>query len=124
MRIPIQYALTYPNRLTYKLSEKLNLSKIGTLHFAKMDYERFPMLRLAYTAGIKGGIMPTVYNVSNEVANELFRKKQISFLDIEKIITDCCSKFESNNVDDSVVTLDIILNTIKNVKEYIYTKYS
>ena len=124
MRIPIQYALTYPNRLTYKLSEKLNLSKIGTLHFAKMDYERFPMLRLAYTSGIKGGIMPTVYNVSNEVANELFRKKQISFLDIEKIITDCCSKFESNNVDDTDVTLDIILNTIKNVKEYIYTKYS
>ena len=124
MRIPIQYALTYPNRLTYKLSEKLNLSKIGTLHFAKMDYERFPMLRLAYTSGIKGGIMPTVYNVSNEVANELFRKKQISFLDIEKIITDCCSKFESDNVDDTDVTLDIILNTIKNVKEYIYTKYS
>ena len=50
-------------------------------------------------------------------------KKEI-FLDIEKIITDCCSKFESNNVDDDVVTLDIILNTIKNVKEYIYTKYS
>lgn len=124
MRIPIQYALTYPKRKKFNLSNKLDLSSVGTLHFDKMDYERFPMLSLAYQVGRLGGIMPCVYNVSNEVANELFRSEKISFLDIEQIIIDCCSYFERFNINDEDLTLDIIFETIDNVRKYVLKKYS
>lgn len=124
MRIPIQYALTYPNRLEFNLSNKLDLSEVGCLHFAKMDYQRFPMLSLAYEVGKLGGIMPTVYNVSNEVANMLFRKEKISFLEIEKIISDMCYIYRKNNISDSELTIEIILNTIKEVQSHILSLYS
>lgn len=124
MRIPIQYALTYPNRKRFSLSSKLDLSSVGTLHFEKMDYSRYPMLLLAYKVGKLGGIMPCVYNVSNEVANELFRTEKISFLDIEKIITDCCDYFEKVNIKDDKLTLKIIFDTINDVRKYVLKKFS
>ena len=86
MRLPIQYALTWPHRYPLDLEKPLDLTEVATLHFAKPDLERFPLLALAYEAGKKGGNLPAVMNAANEVANAAFRKKQISFLEIEDIV--------------------------------------
>lgn len=85
MRVPIQYALTYPKRISTN-SSKLNLAEFGKLHFSEMDYDRFPLLRLAYECGRSGGTAPTVYNAANEKAVEYFLKGGIPFLEIESII--------------------------------------
>ena len=82
MRIPIQYALTYPERLPSN-SERLDLAKIGSLHFEKMDFERFRCLHFAYEAGKNGGTLPVVLNAANEVAVQAFLTGKISFLEIE-----------------------------------------
>lgn len=82
MRIPIQYALTYPERLLSN-SERLDLAKIGSLHFEKMDFERFRCLHFAYEAGKIGGTLPVVLNAANEVAVQAFLTGKISFLEIE-----------------------------------------
>jgi 1-deoxy-D-xylulose-5-phosphate reductoisomerase len=85
MRLPIQYALTWPER--YPLNEEpLDLAKIGTLHFSEPDFERFPLLALAYEAGRKGGNASAVMNAANEVANQAFRDGKIPFLMIEDIV--------------------------------------
>ena len=86
MRLPIQYALTWPHRYPLALEKPLDLTEVATLHFAKPDLERFPLLALAYEAGKKGGNLPAVMNAANEVANAAFRKKEISFLAIEDIV--------------------------------------
>ena len=86
MRLPIQYALTYPRRLPLIGGKKLSLSDIGSLHFIKPDFKRFHALELAYEAGRKGGSMPCVLNAANEQANALFLKGKIKFLDIERLV--------------------------------------
>jgi 1-deoxy-D-xylulose-5-phosphate reductoisomerase len=88
MRLPIQYALTWPERLPLQEDHPLNLLEIGTLHFDAPDTERFPLLKLAYEAGEKGGNLDAVMNGANEVANLAFRNHEIPFLSIERIITD------------------------------------
>ncbi|WP_454190601.1 1-deoxy-D-xylulose-5-phosphate reductoisomerase [Paenibacillus sp. Marseille-Q7038] len=85
MRVPIQYALTYPKRLPSPASS-LSLSEIGALHFKEMDMERFPCLKLAYECGKIGGTATTAFNAANEVAVARFLKGDISFLKIEEII--------------------------------------
>ena len=77
MRVPIQYALTYPDRLPLSDTKQLNLWEIGTLHFEKMHQERFRCLRFAYEAGKAGGSMPAVMNAANEVAVEAFYKREL-----------------------------------------------
>lgn len=86
MRLPIQYAFGYPQRLPLH-SEKLNLFKIGTLHFEEPDMDRFPCLRLAYEAISQGGNMPCILNAAGEVSNLAFREKRIKFTDIPQIIS-------------------------------------
>ncbi|MBO0993086.1 1-deoxy-D-xylulose-5-phosphate reductoisomerase [Bacillus sp. SD088] len=86
MRVPIQYALSYPERLPFQSGEPLDLVKIGKLQFEEMDTDRFPCLRFAYEAGNLGGSMPTVLNAANEVAVNQFLNGKISFLMIEKLI--------------------------------------
>ena len=86
MRLPIQYALTYPHRIPLINSKRLSLSDIGTLHFYKPDTERFKALPLAYRAGRIGGSMPCVFNGANEEANQLFRDGKIKFLEIVDLI--------------------------------------
>ncbi|MDZ5711754.1 1-deoxy-D-xylulose-5-phosphate reductoisomerase [Jeotgalibacillus haloalkalitolerans] len=86
MRVPIQYALSYPDRYLHKTDRRLRLEEIGKLHFEKMDLERFRCLDFAYQAGRTGGTMPTVLNAANEAAVALFLKEKISFLDIEHVI--------------------------------------
>lgn len=86
MRLPIQYALTYPDRYSYDLDTPLDLTKLSTLHFGAPDTERFPLLALAFEAGKKGGNLNAVMNAANEVANAAFRNHEIPFLKIEEII--------------------------------------
>jgi 1-deoxy-D-xylulose-5-phosphate reductoisomerase len=85
MRLPIQYALTYPERLKANI-KFLNLVEVGKLEFYKPDFEKFPCLRLAYLAAEKGGTLPTVMNASNEIAVKSFLDKEIKFTDIAKIV--------------------------------------
>lgn len=83
MRMPIQYALSYPERLELKGAKRLNLWEIAALHFQKMDLERFRCLLFAFEAGKIGGTMPTVLNAANEQAVQLFLDGHLSFLEIE-----------------------------------------
>lgn len=86
MRLPIQYALTYPDRDVLVNGESLDLAKIASLTFKKPDLDRFKALALAYKAGRTGGSMPCVLNGANEIANELFRNNKIEFLQIEELV--------------------------------------
>ncbi len=86
MRVPIQYALTYPDRLPLAGAKRLNLADAAALHFKKMDFDRFPCLQYAYEAGKTGGTMPTVLNAANEAAVGLFLERKIPFLTIESLI--------------------------------------
>ena len=85
MRIPIAYALAYPERLDLDV-ERLDAPKIGTFNFEEPDCERFPCLRYAYDAGRIGGTMPAVLNAANEIVVEAFLQDRIDFLDIPRII--------------------------------------
>ncbi len=85
MRVPIQYAMTYPDRLD-RPGKRLDLVEIGKLHFEKMDFDRFRCLAFAYEAGRIGGSMTTVLNAANEAAVAMFLEDKISFLDIETYI--------------------------------------
>ena len=86
MRVPIQYALTYPDRLPLPSAKRLNLAEIGTLHFKNMDLDRFRCSKLAYEAGKAGGSYPTVLNAANEAAVEAFLTGRITFLQIEDYV--------------------------------------
>lgn len=97
MRVPIQYALTYPDRLPSP-AKRLSLAQASELHFREMDMERFPCLRMAYECGKMGGTATTAFNAANEVAVARFLRKEISFLKIEDIIA---SVLEAHrNVDE------------------------
>ncbi|MFH1563890.1 MAG: 1-deoxy-D-xylulose-5-phosphate reductoisomerase [Nitrospirota bacterium] len=85
MRIPIAYALSYPERLEEVLS-CLNLTQIGTLSFQEPDLVKFPCLAYGYEAMAKGGTLPAVLNAANEIAVQQFLNKEIKFTDIPKII--------------------------------------
>lgn len=85
MRVPIQYALSYPQRLTLN-TPKLDLFTLGHLTFEKPDMERFACLALAYEATQSGGNRPCVLNAANEVANLAFREGRLGFLQIAEVI--------------------------------------
>jgi len=95
MRVPIQYALTYPERWNSP-APRLSLAEAGRLNFREMDFERFPCLRLAYECGKMGGTAPTVFNAANEVAVARFLRKEISFLRIEEIIEQVLERHENH----------------------------
>ncbi len=86
MRLPIQYALSYPERIPSKFP-RLDLTALSALTFTEPDTGNFPALKLAYTAGNKGGTMPCVFNAANEVAVYAFLQGKIGFLDIAQIIS-------------------------------------
>ncbi|MGM8214504.1 1-deoxy-D-xylulose-5-phosphate reductoisomerase [Bacillaceae bacterium W0354] len=108
MRIPIQYAMTYPKRMSYSMSEGLDFVSIGALHFEELSFERFPCLKMAYEAGKTGGSMPTVLNAANEVAVQLFLEDKIKFLEIEKLIENQLEKHQLiKNPDlETILTID------------------
>lgn len=86
MREPIQYALSYPKRIPMIQPKPFDLTKIGALHFDKMDFERFPLLALAYETGKMGGTAPTMMNAANEIAVAAFIRGELSFLEIERYV--------------------------------------
>ena len=86
MRVPIQYALSYPERIPMKNPQRLKLEDIGTLHFEKMDLTRFKALALAYEAGRIGGTMPTAMNAANEMAVSQFMAGNIPFVQIDEFV--------------------------------------
>ena len=93
MKIPIQYALTYPNHLPAKW-QPLDLVDIGNLTFEKTDLEKFPCIRLAYEALDIGGTFPVVLNVANDEVVAAFLNNHIKFMDIPCIIEDAMNKHE------------------------------
>ena len=100
MRLPIQYALTWPQRYPLLQNEPLDLTKIVELHFLKPDVRRFPLLALAYQAGEKGGNLSAVMNAANEVANAAFRQGKIPFLMIEEIVIEAVNKAPYKDVEN------------------------
>jgi 1-deoxy-D-xylulose-5-phosphate reductoisomerase len=86
MRLPIQYALSYPQRWPNSELPRLDWDKISSLNFEPVDYDRFPCLKLAVEVGKSGGTYPGVLCAADEVAVELFLSHRISFTDIAKIV--------------------------------------
>lgn len=105
MRLPIQYSLSWPDRLTLQEDVPFSLAKIATMHFEDPDYVRYPLLKLAYETGKKGGNLPAVMNAANEVANAAFRNGEIPFTAIEDIVIQCVKDAtfkEVKTVDDLI----------------------
>lgn len=118
MRLPIQYALTYPRRIDLMNGKRLSLSEIGSLHFIKPDLKRFHALALSYEAGRKGGSMPCVLNGANEAANGLFLNGKIKFLDIESLVE---SAMRSHQWIDNP-SLEQLIEIDKWAREFVYKK--
>ena len=117
MKTPILYAFTYPEKEYNSSINFLDLIKNNNLTFEEADRKVFKGIDLAYRAGRTGDTMPTVFNASNEIAVELFMKKQIKFLDIYRIIEEAMNSHQ-------VLTLntDNALNVIKEVDREIRKK--
>lgn len=106
MRLPIQYAFSFPERLSLQ-GERLDLFKMGHLDFFRPDQEKFRCLGLAYEAIGKGGNMPCILNAANEVANLAFRQGRLSFLGMADVI----SKTMEQATFDATPDLEVYLQT-------------
>jgi len=107
MRLPLLYALSYPERL-YTHWEPLDLVKVGTLTFREPDHQKYPCMQLAYAAGRAAGCLPAVLNAANEQAVALFLEEKIAFLDIPRLIEQTCDRYHAHNRSDP--TLEDILS--------------
>ncbi|HHW12968.1 MAG TPA: 1-deoxy-D-xylulose-5-phosphate reductoisomerase [Firmicutes bacterium] len=109
MRLPIQYALTYPERKANPFS-RLDLYQLSDLQFYPPDFKRFPCLELAYAAGKAGGVLPTVLNAANEEAVYAFLGGRIGFLAIPRLIERAMNAYEqgsSQSLDlDTILAVD------------------
>lgn len=118
MKLPIHYALCYPNRIPSTV-KPLNLCEIAKLTFAKPDYDTFKCLKIAVEAGKKGGTLPTVLNGANEVAVQLFLDGKIRFNDIAEIVGSAVANHK-NKLNPTL--LDIIETDTETRKE-VYSKW-
>lgn len=116
MKIPISGVLYFPEESKYNPP----ITNLETLTFKPMDYIRYPMLHLAYEVGKLGGILPTIYNASNEAAVNLFLDGKISFREIESIIL----KYTLSADNILNPTLEEILEVDKAIKQKIYNAYN
>ena len=114
MKLPIQYALFYPDRRPMS-GKRVNFFELGSMTFEKPDMETFRGLKLAYEASAIGGSMPTVYNAANEKAVSLFLDRKIKFLQIPEVI-EACMQNHKNIINP---TVDDILNTEAEAYDYI-----
>lgn len=112
MKLPIQYALSYPKRLPLNI-KKLNLMEVKNLSFEKPNFELFPCLGYAYDAGSIGGTMPAVLNAVNEIAVYAFLDNKIKFLDIARLIN---KMMQEHNIIKNP-NLNQILDVDKKIKE-------
>lgn len=117
MKLPIQYALYYPER-RYLPGERLDFWKLGKLDFERPDTDTFYGLSLAYEAGRKGGSLPTVFNAANERAVQLFLERKIGYLEIPELIKECMERHK--NIEQP--SLEEILDTEEGVYEFINSR--
>lgn len=118
MKLPIQYALTYPDR-TECLSERLDLSKIGTLTFDKPDFEIFLCLKTCIEAINEGKLKPVAANGANEVAVKLFLDGKIKFPDIGRIVKGAAD----NQKTVDTFTLSDIFDADNTAREFVYSNW-
>ncbi|WP_036124175.1 1-deoxy-D-xylulose-5-phosphate reductoisomerase [Lysinibacillus sphaericus] len=119
MRVPIQYALSYPDRIPLHNGQRLNLAQIGQLHFQDMDFERYPALRLAYEAGRTGGTILTAMNAANEAAVAVFLQGKITFLEIDETIERVMHAHQNIAVPDLQTILHVDSETRKIVLDMV-----
>ncbi|MBR5497808.1 MAG: 1-deoxy-D-xylulose-5-phosphate reductoisomerase [Clostridia bacterium] len=119
MRIPIQYALTYPERYESPV-DSLDFASIAKLTFYKPDYETFRCIDICRDAITKGGLMPAAVNSANEEVNSLFRQGKVRFNDIPDLILEGASKAKTA----STFTVDDIDDTDKTVREAVLSAVS
>ena len=96
MRLPIQYALMYPNRKNNKNIKRFDPISTGALNFIDIDYERYPCFKLGLNAAMKGGTWPAALSGADDIAVESFLKGKISFLEISSFISEILSSH--NNI--------------------------
>ena len=113
MRLPIQYALTFPNRCISP-ALPLDYAKLSSLTFSIPDYEVFPGLKLAFEVGRAGGTLPCVFNAANEIAVYAFLSGKISFLDIYSIVNATVEE----HVKDAVVSLETLFKADTWAREF------
>lgn len=118
MKLPIQYALCYPQRRNLS-GERLDFWQMNSISFEKPDMETFKGLALAYEAGREGGSIPTVLNAANEKAVALFLDRKIGYNDIADLIENCMNRH--NNIANP--SLEEILEIEQDVYDYIDSKY-
>ena len=92
MRLPIQYALLYPQRIENNLLSRLNLAEVGALTFESVHPSKFPCFKLALDAGKSGGTYPAVLSAADEVAIDLFLRRIIGFTDIQDLIEEVLNR--------------------------------
>ena len=117
MRVPIQYALTYPNRMSIQRNE-LDLTEYASLTFEKPDTKTFYALELARKAGTEGGTLATVFNAADEAAVELFLRGELSYLGISEAIEYAMN--EHNNIKNP--TLSDIYDADQEAREAVYKR--
>ena len=119
MKLPIQYAFTYPNREASSELERLDLKRLKELTFDQVDSTVFKGVELAFYAGKVGKTMPCVFNSANEVAVELFLKGKIKFLQIYEIIEKAMKQHEPKEADN----LEIIKKVDNETRKWVYDSY-
>lgn len=106
MRIPIQYALTYPTRQANNFP-KLDFTQLSGLTFYEVEHEKFPALNLAFTAGRTGKSLPAVLNAANEVAVQAFLGEKLSFLGIPALVEQVMERHQLTAIDDLAHLMEI-----------------
>ena len=117
MRIPIQYAITYPERYPSPVPE-LDWKTLSKMTFYSADESTFKCLAACKRAMKKGGLYPAVANGANEIANRLFREKKISFLDIGELVSSAVDELTVG----SASCLDDVLSADKAAREFVYSR--
>lgn len=119
MRVPIQYAMDFPNKKALASKDDFDIFKHSQLEFYEPDRAKFPALDLAYKVGELGASYPAVFNSANEAAVELFLKEQIHYLDIMRIVEKAVAGH--NKINEP--SLDEIQNLDKEIKESVFVSF-
>jgi 1-deoxy-D-xylulose-5-phosphate reductoisomerase len=122
MRIPIMYALSFPERFSLNI-ERLKLSQAERLTFYEPDEDKFPCLRLAKEALNMGHAMPLILNAANDIAVQFFLDESILFLDIPRIIEETMLHYDNKRVKDIFEALELDREAREYVRQLILTKY-
>lgn len=120
MHLPILYALENPHHVKNDLVEKIDLAKIGSLHFEEVAYEKYPLLTAAIESLKKGKLQCTILNAANEAAVKLFLEEKIKFLDIEKLVIEALNNPAFQGFNEGEISLPKIMALHELVYQSIY----